>query len=116
MGRSAQYYVLSENMTTPPTQIDGAEVIAFVILDPEFHKDSGSLRLYADGALQTSFYGLAIATYDLSGIYLFFSDIDWETENDTFHDSVAEAMETAERKFGVTHSQWSFYIDELRPV
>ncbi len=80
--------MLSENMTTAPTQIDGAEVIAFVILDPEVHKDSGSLRLYADGALQTSFYGLAIATYDFSGFYLFFSDIDWETENDTLHGSM----------------------------
>lgn len=108
--------VLSENMTTAPPQIDGAEVIAFVVLDPTIHKDSGSLRLYADGALQESFYGLAIATYDLSGIYLFFSDIDWKTENDTFHDSVAEAMETAQRKFGVTPSQWNFYIEELRPA
>ena len=103
-------------MTAAPTQIDGAEVIAFVILDPKIHTDSGSLRLYADGVLQESFYGLAIATYDLSGIYLFFSDIDWETENDTFHDSVAEAIETAERKFGVTLSQWNFYIEELRPA
>jgi hypothetical protein len=107
--------VLSENMKAVPRQIDGAEVVAFVILDPEIHMDSGSLRLYADGALQTSFYGLAIATYDLAAFYLFFSDIDWETENDTLHDSVAQAMETAQRKFGVTPSQWNFYIEELRP-
>jgi hypothetical protein len=108
--------VLSEKMKTAPRQIDGAEVVAFVILDPEIHMDSGSVRFYADGALQTSFYGLAIATYDLSAFYLFFSDGDWETENDTLHDSVAEAMETAERKFGVEPSQWDFYIEELKPA
>ena len=108
--------VLSEKMKTAPRQIDGAEVVAFVILDPEIHMDSGSVRLYVDGALQTSFYGLAIATYDLSAFYLFFSDGDWETENDTLHDSVAEAMETAERKFGVEPSQWDFYIEELKPA
>lgn len=37
-------------MTKPPTQIDGADVVAYAILDPAIHKDSGSLRLYADRA------------------------------------------------------------------
>ena len=103
-------------MTPAPKQIDSADVIAYVELDPEIYKDSGSLRLYADGILQNCFYGLAIATYDLSGFYLFFCDMHWETENDTFHGSVAEAMETAEGKFGMTQSQWHFYIDDLRPI
>lgn len=103
-------------MNTAPGQIDGAEVVAFVILDPEIHKDSGSPQLYSGGALQTSFYGLAIATYDLSAFYLFFSDVDWDTENDTWHESVTEAMETAEQKFGVKSSQWHFYIEELKPA
>ena len=103
-------------MTIAPPQIDNADVIAYVILDPGIHKDSGLLKLYADGALQTCFYGLAIATYDLSGFYLFFCDMDWETENDTCHGSVAEALETAERKFGMTNSHWHFYIDDLRPT
>ncbi len=99
-----------------PTQIDEADVVAYVILQPNCHQDSGRLQLFANGVLQTSFYGLVIATYDLSRFYLFFCNADWETENDTLHDSVAEAMETAEQKFGVTRSQWSFYIDELRPA
>jgi len=45
-------------MTPAPTQIDSADVIAYVELDPEIHKDSGSLRLYADGILQNCFFGL----------------------------------------------------------
>jgi hypothetical protein len=103
-------------MTKPPTQIDGADVVAYAILDPAIHKDTGILRLYADGALQTCFYGLAIATYDLEGFYLFFCDADWETENDTLHDSVEEAIETAKRKFGMLPSSWCFYSDDLRVV
>jgi len=103
-------------MTKPPTQIDGADVIAYAILDPAIHKDTGTLRLYADGALQTCFYGLAIATYDVDRFYLFFCDTNWETENDTLHDSVGDAIETAKRKFGMLPDRWCFYFDELRPV
>ena len=46
--------ILSENMKTAPRQIDGAKFVAFEILDPEIHKNSGSPQLYADGALQIS--------------------------------------------------------------
>ncbi|MEZ5941605.1 MAG: hypothetical protein R3C18_09450 [Planctomycetaceae bacterium] len=103
-------------MTKPPPQIDGADVIAYAILDPAIHKDMGTLRLYADGALQTCFYGLAIATYDLTSVYLFFCDTNWETENDTFHNSVADAINTAKRQYGMLPDHWSFYLDELRPI
>ena len=103
-------------MTKPPTQIDGADVVAYAILDPAIHRDSGPLRLYADGALQTHFYGLAIATYDVDRFYLFFCNANWETENDTLHDTVADAIETARHKFGMLPDHWSFYVDDLRPV
>ncbi len=102
-------------MTKPPTQIDGADVVAYAILDTAVHKDSGTLRLYAHGTLQTHFYGLVIATYDVEGFYLFFCNANWETENDTLHDSVADAIEIARRKFGMLSDHWSFYVDELRP-
>lgn len=88
-----------------PTQIDEADVIAYVILQPNCHRDSGLLRLFANGVLQTSFYGLAIATYDLTRFNLLFCNADGETENDTLYDSVAQAMETAEQSFGVNRSQ-----------
>jgi hypothetical protein len=102
-------------MTTPPEQVDSAFIVAYVALDPAVQMNTEALRLYADGASQTSFYGLLIATYDLASFYLFFCDAHWETENDTFHNSVLEAMETAALAFGVTPSQWHFFIDELRP-
>ncbi len=102
-------------MTKPPIQIDGADVVAYTILDPAIHKDTGALRLYAGGVLQSYFYGLAIATYDVDRYYLFFCDTEWETENDTLHDSVDEAIETAKRKFGILLDDWCFYFEELRP-
>jgi hypothetical protein len=61
---------------TPPAQIDGADVVAYAILDPAVHQDTGSLRLYAHGALQSCFYGLAIATYDFDRFHLFFCGTD----------------------------------------
>ncbi len=57
---------------------------------------------------QESFFRLAIATYDLVEFYLFFCNFDWQADNDTVHGSVAEAMEIADRKFGVKASQWNF--------
>lgn len=103
-------------MIEAPRKLDHADVIAFVRLNPTIHKDTGALRLYDLSGLQTDFRGLVIATYDLDSFYLFFCDENWETENDTFHDSVTDAAETAERKFGVLLSHWIFYVDELRPT
>ena len=34
---------------------------------------------------------------------------------DTLHDSVAAAIETADRKFGLLPNQWCSLADELRP-
>lgn len=99
-----------------PEQIDGADVVAYVELDPKLHHDTGACRMYADGVLQTHFHGLAIATYDLESYYLFFCSAQWKTENDTFHDSVAEAMEDAQRMYCVAASHWTFLIEELRPI
>ncbi len=102
-------------MRTAPRKIDGADVVACVMLDSVIHQDSGSLLLSRHGVSQSSFWGLAIATYDLVAFYLFFCDFEWQAENDTVHDSVAEAMEIAERKFGVKASEWNFCIEELKP-
>ena len=100
---------------TAPRQIDGAGVVAYVILDAAINLDSKSLQLSRHGVFQESFLGLAIATYDLAAFYLFFCNVEWEADNDTLHHSVAEAMEIAERKFGVKASQWNFCIEELKP-
>lgn len=99
-----------------PSQIDGADVVAWVTLDPQLHHDTGACRMFANGVQQTFFDGLAIATYDLDSYYLFFCDGDWKTENDSFHESVAEAMQDAQRMYCVAPSQWTFLIEELRPV
>ena len=72
-------------MAEASRSVDSAVDVAFVQFAPATNKDTGALRLYADGALQTVFHGLAIATYCLEGFYLFFCDENWRTENDTFN-------------------------------
>ena len=97
-------------MDTPPAMIDSAKIIAYVLLDPITHPDSGLIRLYRDGEIQTSFHGLAIAVYDTpnSGTYLFFCDSEWRSENDTLHDSIDDAIDTANRKFGIHANEWVY--------
>ena len=96
-------------MLQPPATIDNANVIAFVVLDPKVHHDTGSLRLFAHGSLQTWFHGLVVAQYENGGgVYLFFCDNNWQCENDTDHASIEDAIETANMKFGVLREQWRF--------
>lgn len=103
-------------MTRPSAQIDGADVVAYEILAPAIHVDTGTPRLYANGALQTYLYGLAIATYDVENFYLFFCDSNWEMENDTFHDSVGDAIETAKSKFGILPDDWATTLMRCAPL
>lgn len=87
--------------------IDGAKVVCYVLLDTARHRHTGGIVLRHGDAEQRWFHGLAIARYPNSaGIYLFYCDSDWETENDSLYSSVGEALREATRQFGVSPSDW----------
>ena len=60
-----------------------------------------------NGRAQSSFAALAIAQYDgASGCYLFLCDEEWETQNDTDHQTIDEAREFAESLYPGIATRW----------
>ena len=95
------------NMKTCPDTIDGAEVVCFVRLDPVRHRYTGSTVLREGGREQRWFHGLAVARYkNDDGVYLFYCDRKWETDNDSLYSSIDDALEEATRQFEVAPSDW----------
>jgi hypothetical protein len=56
---------------------------------------------------QAAFAALAIARYDgASGCYLFLCDEEWETQNDTGHETIEEARAFAEALYPGISDRW----------
>jgi hypothetical protein len=66
------------------------------------------VRLYADGAEQLSFAGVALAQYgdNPSVVYAFYSDQDWNTLNDSDYPTFEEAKRSTECLFIGLQSTW----------
>lgn len=97
-------------MKAPPNELDGAKVLLWTPLDHR-HRKTDSIRLYADGAEQISFAGLALAAYEKngrleSGVYLFYCDADWQVQNDSLYGDLTEARAEAERQFLGVANTW----------
>jgi hypothetical protein len=62
---------------------------------------TGTVRLFADGALQDSndFAYLALAEYGEPGCYVFYCDRQWEVQNDMLYDSRNDAEQMVAREF-----------------
>lgn len=77
-----------------PTVIDGARVL--LVADLANAATTGKIRHAVDGVDVTNFAGLAIAKYeDEESVYLLYCDEDWQPVTDTYHESVAAAIEQA---------------------
>ena len=83
-------------MESPPTMIDAAGIAK---TDACFFREGDRV--------QSSFAALAIARYDgASGCYLFLSNEEWETQNDTEHQTIDEAREFAESLYPGISNRW----------
>ena len=99
-------------MLKPPIKIDGADVIAYIILNQK-HQKSGKTSHYINDALVTEFSGLAICKYaDSEEFYLFYCNESWECITDTYHETVESAIDQAEFEFITSKSDWIFCNDE----
>lgn len=86
-------------MSPPPDQIDGAKVIAYIVLDDVCRPTGRCVHLHGSKRLGP-FAGLVIASYQGdSGFYLFACDSDWKTVADTYHDTVEAAVQQAEFEY-----------------
>ena len=92
-------------MGPPPTTIDGARVVWWADTAGIAKTDACTFR--EGDRVQPSFAALAIARYDgASGCYLFLCDEEWETQNDTDHQTIDEAREFAESLYPGISSRW----------
>lgn len=101
---SERLYVIPP-MESPPTMIDGARVLWWVDTAGIAKTDACTFR--EGNGVQASFAALAIARYDgASDCYLFLCGEDWETQNDTLHESVGKAREFAESLYPGISNRW----------
>lgn len=83
----------------PPNEIDGARVVEWAW--------SGSHPFgCVPGADPPDVYGLAIATYDDSQFYRFSCDRNWNTIQDAFYDSVADAKAQLPDQYRKLEAKW----------
>jgi len=83
----------------PPHEIGGARVLFYAEVVPENWE--GRTRHIVDGELAPAPEGLAVCQYEGDpGFYLFGCASDWSTITDTYHDSVADAIDQAEYECG----------------
>jgi hypothetical protein len=81
-------------------------------LDPSRHKPTGNVRHYNGGNPFPPTAELKIMRYEgTSGFYLLHFDIDGNELNDTYHDSLEDALHQAEYEFRIEPSEW---IDATR--
>ena len=84
-------------MNTPPSHLDGAEVLRFAILSRAQH----SVAVHAvDRVAVAPVAALAICRYaEEAGCYLFYCDSEWAVLTDTLHDSIDGAANQAGFEF-----------------
>lgn len=93
--------------TEPPTQIDSALVLEYIILDTTQSKTGKTAHIVAGKTVEAVF-GLAICKYsDGQEFYLFYCDRYWKTITDTYHDTIEKAKEQAEHEFSNTRAAWT---------
>src|SRR5437660_1050140 len=89
----------------PPTQLDGARVVTFAVL--EGVTPTGRTVHRSESGVLPPPRALAICQYaDANGWYLFYCDGHWNVLTDTWHNSEAEAKQQAEFEFEGVGPLW----------
>src|SRR4051812_14329452 len=77
--------------SSPPENIDGAKVLAYLVLDSSQTK-TGNTAHYVNGKVVEDIFALSICKYaDDPGYYLFYCDSNWATITDTYHAKIVGA-------------------------
>lgn len=86
-------------MQKPPTELDGAKVLYYVVLTGKHHR-TDAIRHFVNGELMGSVSALAVAQYDSSSeAYLFHCNADWEVITDDLVDSPDRAIQEIKRQY-----------------
>src|SRR5438093_6221684 len=93
-------------MGDPPTQLDGARVLLFAVIDDAVSPTGGTVHRI-EGQEVGPAAGLAICRFDGDGeVYLFYCDVGWRVVADTCHTSIAAALAQADFEYRGVSGRW----------
>ena len=94
-------------MKPPPNIVGGARLIRWAVIDRR-QRPTGNCRQIVAGELQEPSAGLAICQYEGEDAYhLFGCDPEWNTVTDTWHQTLAEALEQAGFEYEGVSATWN---------
>ena len=86
--------------------IDGAKVICFTPIDGR-HQPTGNCRHIVGGVVQGPASGLAVCQYEGEDcFYLFGCDANWNSNTDTWHETLDVALGAAEFEYVGVSTTW----------
>jgi hypothetical protein len=89
-----------------PTKVGGARVVLYTPID-ERHRHTGNCKQIVAGTLMGAAAGLAICRYEGEDCYyLFGCDEDWNTQTDTWHETLGDAKAQAEFEYEGVSATW----------
>lgn len=92
----------------PPSNIDGAQVIEWAYSG---EKPFGVIR-YESGEVAAEIFGLALCKYlNEDAIYRFSCNAEWETEQDSSYDTIAEAKAQLPAQYQAVKANWHVYSE-----
>jgi hypothetical protein len=94
-------------MNRPPEELDDARVLCFAAISGSV-KPTGATAHYSNGQVQGPARALAICQYAGSDhdFYLFYCDEAWVVMNDTWHSTLEQAKQQAEREYEGISVRW----------
>ncbi len=97
-------------MTKPPIQIDGADEVAYTILDRQSTKILEHYACTLAAYCRATSMGWRLPHMTSTDTTFSSATQNGKLRTDTLHDSVDEAIETAKRKFGILLDDWCFLL------
>ena len=91
-------------MTQCPDKVGDMKVVMFTPID-ERHAFTGNCKQIVAGQVLGPMAGLVICQHQ-GGYYLFGCDDDWSVNCDTWHDTLADAIDQAEYEYTGTRGTW----------
>ncbi len=92
----------------PPPIVGSLPVVCYTRIDWR-HEHTGACSHWVGGELLGPLAGLVVCR-DAAGYYLFGCDVGWEAITDTWHDTLADALDQAESEYKGSAATWEHVV------